>query len=324
MKFKQFLFAAFIAAFAGMAMVGCNENDPNDPDPGDGVNPVTNLEAVTLSSTSVGLRWTASTTSGVDEYRITVRTPAGDTATTATATGTNVSISNLTAGTIYTFGVVAVDTDLVSSDDESTEATILWSPALRFNQQASPASTLRLYPKSVSTKGSGILVTSTGARNASANISNTDRFDLQILADIANDGTGFVIGAPTATEFGPSGSNYSAYNDFDDDVQVSDNYLEIDSLNGWYNDASLATYFSGTGSANAFSFGDKLASGKGVGFVVRWPSTSGGSTYHYARVFVVPTSTGELVHTDVATNDPYIEVRISYQDFAGVPYAKGN
>ena len=36
MKFKQILFAAFLAAFAGMAMVGCNENDPNDPDPDDG------------------------------------------------------------------------------------------------------------------------------------------------------------------------------------------------------------------------------------------------------------------------------------------------
>ena len=148
--------------------------------------------------------------------------------------------------------------------------------------------------------------------------------DLQLLADIDDNGAGFVIGAPRATEFGPSGSNFAAYSDFDADVQVSDDYVEIDSLNGWYNDMSLISYFSGAGSANAFEFGDKLASGKGIGFVVRWPSTSGGATYHYARVFIVPTATGELIHRDVPTNDPYIEVRISYQDSPGVPYAKGN
>lgn len=317
MKFKQFLFAAFIAAFAGMAMVGCNEN-PDDPGPGgDDVNPVTNLEAVSLSSTEVGLRWTAST-SDVDEYRISVRGPGGTEVTTATATGTSATIEDLTAGTIYTFGVTAVDTDLASGDDESVETTVVWSPALRFDEQTQPTTTtLRLYPRSVSDKGSGILITSTGARNASANTSSPDRSEFQLLADIQDDGAGFVIGAPKATEF----EDFLAYGDFKADVQASNTSFEIDDLDSWYRDASLADLFTGTGSANAFSFGDRLPSGKGVGFAIRWGSAG---QYRYARVFVVPTTSGELIREDVVSNDPYVEVQISYQDAAGVPYAKGN
>lgn len=317
MKFKQFLFAAFIAAFAGMAMVGCNENDPNDPgDPGDGPAAVTNLEAVSKNNTTVGLRWTAS--SGADEYEVTVRTGATDMMDT-TLTGTQVDISGLTAGTIYTFAVVAVDTDLTSADDRSAEKTINWSPAWRYESDSKVTTSLRIYPRSVVGKGSGIVITNNGAYNASVAGSGPDINAIQLIADVDAGGATFTIGTPKAAAF----SSFTNFPNFRSDVQVSDASVEIDpatGLSGWYRSASLEPLFSSAGGTKSFTFGDKLASNNGVGFAVRWGSAG---AYRYARVYVVPNSSGQLIQSD-GGGDRYIEVRISYQDAAGVPYAKGS
>ena len=315
MKFKQFLFAAFIAAFAGMAMVGCNEN-PDDPGTGDDVNPVTNLEAVSLSSTSVGLRWTASTTSGVDEYRISVRGPGGTSVTDTAVTGTSATIAGLTAGTIYTFGVTAVETDIASGDDESTETTILWSPAQRITSDSRVTGTLRVYPQSVTGKGSGIVLTSTGAYNALVGgtpSSTSDHGKIQLIADLNVGAATFTIGAPEAfTQF----ANHSS---FRTDVQISDETYAITSLDTWYNDASLESLFS-TANDGFFTLQDAQTAGQNVGFALRWGSPG---QYRYARVMVVAAAGGNLIKTD-SNGDPYVEVQFSYQDAPGVPYAKGN
>ena len=314
MKFKQFLFAAFIAAFAGMAMVGCNEN-PDDPGTGDDVNPVTNLEAVSLSSTSVGLRWTAST-SDVDEYIVSVREPDGEEILSETMTETNVEITGLTAGTIYTFGVTAVDTDLASGDDMSEETTILWSPAQRITTDNKVTGTLRIYPQSVVGKGSGIVLTSTGAYNALVGgtpSSTSDHGIIQLIADLNVGAATFTIGAPEAfTQF----TNHSS---FRTDVQISDETYAITSLDTWYNDASLESLFT-TANDGFFTLQDAQTAGQNVGFALRWGSPG---QYRYARVMVVAAASGNLIKTD-SNGDPYVEVQFSYQDAPGVPYARGN
>ncbi len=322
MKLKQFLFAAVIAAMAGMTVVGCNENDPNEPDPGTGgVNPVTNLEAVSLDATSVGLRWTASTTTGIDEYRISVKNPAGVEIMkdTLDAAVTNATIANLTAGTIYTFGVTAVETDVLSADDLSTEATVMWSPAARINQDSKVTTSLRVYPRSVVGKGSGIVVEAAGAYNASVAGSGADIAKIVLIADVADNGSTFTIGNPKATAF----SAFTNFANFRGDVEVSDASAEIDpatGLNGWYRSTSLEGLFGAGSGTKSFTFGDKLSSNNGVGFAIRWGAAG---AMKYARVYVVPSSTGSLIQTDPG-GDKYVEIRISYQDSPNVPYAKGS
>ena len=323
MKLKQFLFAAVIAAMAGMTVVGCNENDPGpNPDPGDDdIAAVTNLEAVSLSETSVGLRWTASTTTGVDEYRIDVRGAGGTSMMmdTVAAGTTNLTIDGLTAGVIYTFGVTAVETDVLSSDDLSAETTVMWSPAERINTDSKVTTSLRLYPRSVSGKGSGIVMTSNGAYNASVAGSGADIGMIQLIADVASNGSTFTIGNPKAAEF----NAFSNFANFRSDVEVSDASAEIDpatGLNGWYRSESLEGLFGAGAATKSFTFGDKLSSNNGVGFAVRWGAAG---AKRYARVYVVPGANGMLIQTD-GGGDRYVEVRISYQDQAGVPYAKGS
>lgn len=316
MKFKQFLFAAFIAAFAGMAMIGCNEN-PDDPGPGgDDVNPATNLEAVSLSSTEVGLNWTASTTAGVDEYRVSVRGPNGNEKTSVTVAGTNTTISDLTAGTIYTFGVTAVATDVASGDDESTETTVVWSPAQRITSDSREPGTLRIYPQTVSGKGSGIVITSNGAYNALVGgtpSTGSDHGIIQLIADLNVGAATFTIGAPKAF------TQYANHAAFRSDVQVSDDTYSIASLDTWYNGSSLDGLFS-TSNTGFFTLQDAQSGGQNVGLAIRWGSPG---QYRYARVMVVAASNGNLIKND-SNGDPYIEIQFSYQDAPGVPYAKGN
>lgn len=290
-------------ALAGMFVVGCNENPGDtDPDPTT-VAPATALMAESMDG-AVALKWTAS----ADAESYTVTWSDGSATGKQTATGvtdTEVMIDELTNGTTYTFEVIAVDAD----DEESAAATISWAPAARYESDVKNSGTLRLYPRSVAGKGSGIVIQQTGAYTASVAAGSPDLGQIHLIGDITS--STISIGVPK------SFTNLTQQPSFRSDVQISDTYVEVASLDNWYNSASLENLFTSNSQSN-FSVGDKLPGGLGMAFAMRW-GTAG--SYKYSRIFVVPSSTGNLVQFD-AGGDPYIEVQISYQGVNGVPYAK--
>lgn len=311
MKFKNFLMGGMIAALAAFFVVGCNEN-PDDPGDGNGddVAAVTNLGAVSLSSTSVGLAWDASTTTGAT-YKVewmdgSTSVGSKDVSTTST------TIDALTAGKAYVFTVTAVDAD----DNESDAVSVTWAPAARYTDDKNAGGILRIYARSVSGKGSGIVVQNDGAYNALTAATQSDQAlgMIHLIADVGSNS--IRIGAPE------SFTDFAAVAKFRKDVQISDNYYTLSpaiGLDGWYNDAPLTTLFTTNNKGN-FTIADQQTGNAGAAFVARWGATG---SERYARVFILPGSNGKLVQTDT-NGDPFIEIQISYQSTAGVPYAKGN
>ena len=307
MKFKHLLMSGLIMALAGFFVVGCNENpdDPNDPNP-DEVAPPTGLMAVSMDG-AVMLKWTAS--ADADTYVVTWDDGTTE-LSTEDITYTEYKVEGLTNGTVYTFSVVAVD----AAAEESDAATISWAAALRYTNDRDKGGILRIYARSVPSpdKGTGIVIQQTGAFNASVGPTSAFLSQIQLIADVQSN---FVrIGAPKSfTEFGQVAQ-------FRNDVQISDNYVELSptvGLDGWYNSASLEGLFTTNNTSN-FNIQDQLSAGAGAAFAMRW-GTAG--SYRYARVFVVPGANGKLVQTD-NEGDPFVEIRISYQSAQGVPYAK--
>lgn len=301
MKFKHFLMSGLIAALAGFFVVGCNEN-PDDPGNGgddDSAAAVTNLAAVSLGTAgSVGLVWDASTTSGAT-YEVSWMTTGGTTIDSKTVTGTSTTITGLTTGTRYTFTVVATASGVEDSDPVSIE----WSPANRYVNDRDAGGILRVYARSVSGKGSGIVVQQDGAYNALTAVGSPGLNMIHLIADV---GTNSIrIGAPV------SFTDFSAHASFRTDVELSDNYYELApsiGLDGWYNEDPLNVLFATNNEGN-FIIPDQLTGGAGAAFVARWGNPG---SERYARIFVLPGSNGKLVQFD-SSNDPFIELQISYQ-----------
>lgn len=314
MKFKNFLMSGMIAALAAFFVVGCNEN-PDDPGNGDGdeVAAVTNLGAVSLSSTSVGLAWDASTTTGAT-YKVawaegTTSVGSADVSTTTT------TVEGLTEGKTYVFTVTAVDAD----DNESDPVSVTWSPASRYNVDAANTTMeINIYEKDA-TRGSGLALDVAspyeGPRNISVSGTHTD-------AELALAQLAMYINTNGTVKIGPASgftvAEYANVAKFDQNTIVSDEATPVSSLNNWYMNGSL----SGAMTQNRetpFTLDAVRTDGNGYGFVVRTGTSA--ANYHYARVFV-KNNGGKILQGD--SPNRFVSLVISYQNTAGVPYAKGN
>lgn len=100
------------------------------------LNPVTNLKAFSVDNTSVGLKWTKSTSENItdfDKYEIKIKRGDSTISTQFVSKGTDsVIISNLINGIIYDFFVIAKATSTSKDYVDSEPAQVRWSPAWRF------------------------------------------------------------------------------------------------------------------------------------------------------------------------------------------------
>lgn len=315
MKFKNFLMGGMIATLAAFFIVGCNEN-PDDPGNGDGdeVEAVTNLKAVSLSATSVGLSWNASTTTGAT-YK--VEWMNGTTSVgTADVSGTSTTVNGLIEGTAYAFTVVAVDAD----DNESDPVSVTWAPAARFTSDQEKGGVIRIYERDApsANQGTGLVLDPNldGPRNVSVAGSlgtNPDLANIHLVADVQSNE--ITIGPGKATAF----DDFTNYSLFPNNVQVSDNYVVTTGLDNWHMSGTLNDLFS-TNNKEAFVIQNQQANNQGVGFAVRMGTGVSGQ-FRYARIFVVPGADGKLVQND---GFDYVVLHVSFQTVTGVPYAKGN
>ncbi len=299
--------SGMIAILAGFFVVGCEETPTTVVD--DRPDAPTNLEAVSLSATSVGLKWVGAVPTGF-KYHVSWTNVGGSSTGEKTVTTEPLStvVEGLTAGTEYTFSVVFEN----AAGDQSLATTINWAPANRYTQDG--AAVIRIYEKAAPTgKGSGLILDPALGGPKNQSVASGDLANIQLAADVQ--GNTFSIGPAKAPEFETVFANWAS---FPNNVQISDDYYPATSLDTWYSTSSLASLFT-TNSKNAFvSVPNQLADSKGMAFAVRI-GTGTPNTFKYARVLVVPDASGLLVRND---GNNYVVLHVSFQNTAGIPFAK--
>lgn len=183
---KQRVFALLIGAF-GVFLAGCEDNTTNTPVrfiPA----PPSNLMAVSLTDTSVRLKWTPSPSESNAEfkgYRVTVTsgTPTFNPPTLGKGQ-TIVDVLGLDAGKTYTFTVVANTNDTASSS-----ISLQWAGAKRFRG-------IRAF-ETASTNGSGIRLLD------SSNFTITNGTEWDVCLDTRTDGgqVNWAFGSPRASTY---------------------------------------------------------------------------------------------------------------------------
>lgn len=305
MKLKSFLIGS--ALLATLVVGGCNENDtPTDPIP-DPVAPkaVTNLLAVSLSETSVGLRWNSPVDTALTGYEVSWKSTDGvDSGSVSVAPATDTTENATVAKEkTYTFTVKTKRGTTLS-----TGVSVVWAGAQRFsNDAATPATTIRLYEKA-SSNGSGLTLDPGlgGPRNMS------------VATPSATVQLGFIVDANGKVVIGAAYSfpEFKNVDKFDSNTYVSTQSWVANSLNDWFITQSLDKYIPADGNLRAFTFDATVTGTTGQGFVARTGATG---NYHYARIFV--NNVGGKLLQGTAPNR-YVELTISYQNMPGVPFAK--
>lgn len=274
------------------------------------------LYATSINNTTVRIKWDgpANGTENwtlFDGYTLKVTDESNATVLDTTiAKGMSAfDIANLTEGVIYKF---LMKTRYTNASVGTTGAEIMWSPASRWNEINDQ--TIRVY-ESASSFGSGLdLMDGTTEAPKIWTIAFKEEWDLAL-----NNKDG-------AMKFGPAA--YVGYTSITPgDVkacEVSDAYFTENDLNSVLADAALNDQRDDKGTLIPFSTvaydleGDVNLNGKsGAIFLVRVAETPG--NWNYAKVMVKNTGSQWLQGT---APDRYIEVEISYQSKANVPYAK--
>jgi hypothetical protein len=278
------LLAASVAALTIIVLVACDGT--TNPITVTVPNPVDSLKATSVDAATVRLKWNASSTTNINGYRVTIlNTVSGATIGTVNVSGTLVDINGLTAGTVYRFRVQTRTADTVSAAKE-----ISWSPAVRVTTMQGGA--LRIY-ETASGFGSGLRIQGGTALNLT--VARGNEWDLGINtsnADTMRIGAPRLlrysaITAPRATKIGNSA------------------YTNIDSLNQVF-DTQLSV-----GTDDTFDVPRTV----NRGFVFAFQTVEG----NFAKIFVKASSTGVILQG--TSPNRYIEVEISYQPVANIPYA---
>jgi hypothetical protein len=128
---KLFSLKALIALLSIMALVlvSCEEDNTVTPDP-EKPEPVTNVQATSIDNQTIKIKWDLSPSESntlFDQYMIEV-TPGAFAPMYAAKNTDMYTITGLTEGEVYTITVKA----LYTNDEESTGASVMWSPSTRF------------------------------------------------------------------------------------------------------------------------------------------------------------------------------------------------
>ena len=311
MKVSNLLFGGLIAFAIGFAVQGCNENPVDDPGTGGTAPlPATNVQAVSLSATTVGVKWTASADTGTITYRVAWHlegNAAADSGSVDVASGTTSKTMTVQAGKEYEFEVFAV-----RGGKSSTAAAVHWAGATRYGNTVA----IKLY-EDESSNPSGLtldpsLTTSGGPEVVSVSNSNPNLGNVQLaIYTKSDDPSNFLIGSAYAI------IEYANSNSFNQNTYISDSAWATPSLDGWYLTKPLSTWFTKSG-GNSSAFSLPIAqTSNGQVFYVRTGATA--ANYHYARIFVKNVS-GKMLQGTAPNR--FVELEISYQNGANLPYAK--
>lgn len=302
-------------ALAGIVATGCNEN-PTDTPPNDAP---TDLQATSLSATEVGLRWNAP--AGVTGASYVVEWTVGGVTQDTSTSATMIDLGGLTEGVEYTFSVTTMTTA-----GEGGMTSIVWSPASRHTQTNLPGQLIRMY-EFESDEESGLNLSVNGKpTRVTLNRNATGQPLAQLAMYIGPRSLGRIDSVIIGPVYAIPEYKISAAGDFsrmDTNVFISAQTQLTPSLDEWYLSAPLNTMIAAASNVMAYTFIPATTGGNppgGHGFIVRTGTNA--ANYHYARVLIRPIGPGGVL---VGGSHPnrYVELEISYQNAAGIPYAKG-
>lgn len=267
----------------------CNTNeDPLNPST-QVPTAVDSVAATAVSGTTVGLKWAYPTTPSIaiTGFRVTVKNGTTVVKTQQVAsTARTASVDGLTAGTIYSFEIKAVN-----SDTASTAKAISWAPAVR------ATGTYRIYETS-SGNGSGLELSATPQ---TLRVAEGGRWDLAL--DNRDEADSIFLASPRLSSY--TDNEYKFPNGQAGKITRLGRIFQATSLDNVYETEALAAT-----EEDIFVFFRNTAP---FGFVVR---TQDGN---FAKVLVK--SVGGSIVQGSGDNE-YIEVEVSYQTTANVPYAR--
>ena len=306
----KILFLALIAM--SIFLTSCEDDTTEDVD---SILPAapTNLQATSIDSTTVHIKWDLSvddTAAGFVGYKLTVISETGAEVLSNQSinnyqAGDAVEVTSLSEGMVYDFNVVAVNADGVSS-----VATVKWSPAVRLNQTVNEVA-IKIYGKD-SQYGSGIKMyaedTDFGLIGPEI-LSIARKAEWHLAFDSNNDG--YKFGSADMVSIGVNSDNP------ENPAQLSSKVYNADALNKVFDSKALdqATFTNSLADLKDAMYADYT----GLVLVFRVPE---GTSYNYGKILIKKdTSDGDFV-INGGTADQYIDCVISFQRKADVPYAK--
>lgn len=284
--------ALFAMLFLGFVAFGCNENDdPITPSTNAPAAP-TGLKATSKSATEVILKWnTPAATPQTAGYELTVTPGGAAPIQITTGTVTMLTVGSLTEGVTYTFSLKAKGTD----NKMSAATTVKWSPAKR-------SGVLRLYSSKSTTFGSGLDLSNSSGVPEVLKIADGGKWDLAF--DDKDETTTATIIAPGQSLYVNNEFKFPNGDEAKKTLVSTLRYSNASSLDDIFESEML--------NAGTVEQGHKLNTTNSFAFVVK---TKDGN---YAKVLVLANG-GKLIQG--SGNDTYIEVQVSYQSTAEVPYA---
>jgi hypothetical protein len=271
--------------------------------------PPTDLTATPSSATSVILKWTASSDANVTAYRVRWTGNVSGKTDSMDVNTTSATITNLTAGQTYAFTVSSL-----RGARTSAGVPIQSAPSSRYTTDQKTGTQLRMY-EIASANGAGLTIDPSlgGPKNISV-ISAATASNVQLAIFATPGGSTFSIGPAFAFDEYKNGG----LNNFYSDITVSRTTFVAPSLDTWYSNSSIENelFRADSGNTVAYTLSNSVSGSNGQGFFVRTGTTG---AYHYARVFVKNVG-GQLLQGTAGNR--FVELEISYQKTANIPYAK--
>lgn len=300
-KLSLFLLLIFLSV---MLFSACEETTTTTDNPL--VTGPDSMKATSLNETTVRLRWKISADESKTYFKdyVLYVTP-GAFQPKVINKGTNtIDITGLTDGTIYTFELKARNVD----DKESvTSAKIQWSPAFRFTTNVNDEP-IRIY-ETASQLGSGLQIYEPNSgKPKTLKVASGEFWNLGLYTK-NNDVsiyTATYIYTQSLYNF-PTAPSYI--------TEISEDIFITNTLDNVFDSQALSAKNFSTDYYLDLTDPDFQ---NGVVFIVR-TKQSGQTDWNYAKVLVKPGTSGLL---QGSADNRYVELIVSYQKKAGIPYAK--
>lgn len=299
MKLTAKLSMLFFAAMA-FVLIACNET--TTPTDNKTPEPATKLMATSLDSTSIKIKWDASTSESDTEfsgYLVKISTPTGVLKTdTVNKLKNPYTVTGLNQGMLYTIELKA----LFTNGNSSSAVTVNWSPAYRFVKNIN-SEVIRMY-SSNSTLGSGLqLFDMANLAPKTVTVANGAVWNFGL--DTKNGAV--LVGSPSQLSYSYTGTPKL--------TEISTSYYDATSLNDVYESQSLDK---GTFSELAIDLLKDVTIKNNIVLVLRAQDTNGNT--HYAKILIKKGGDGNWLQG--TADNRYIECEVSYQNSPNVPYAK--
>lgn len=287
-KKNSILAALFIAIFAFNACDPTVTPEPNKPDA------IVLLQATSIDNQTVGLRVTGSpseTDALFDGYYLKI-TPGTFPEEKIPVTSKSLyQVQGLTEGTEYTFTVYAKFTN----GEVSPNVSVKWAPATRYS------SDIRVY-EFASPRGSGLTLSGDDGVPQTLTIGRASEWDMYLDT---REGV-YDLGSPKAGNFTDDAGKFKSNGQTARDLYIYNIFEQYNDLNDVFDTKAIDGY---TPAQKYIDFTTKT-----TGFVFSCKTSTG----YFAKV-LVKAANGKILQGTAP--DRYIQLAISYQKVASVPYA---